>query len=74
MEAGFQALVDFAITLWGPSQTVFIVLGSLVVFGTFIDSIVPDEYDKGFMSIVFKVPVLGAFLKFISKFSPFHKE
>ena len=47
-------------------------LGTLVVVETFIDSVVPDEKDGGFMKKAMGVPVLGSFLGALSRFSPFN--
>lgn len=47
-------------------------LGSLVVVGSAIDQVIPDEKDKGFMKKVMAVPVLGELLKTLTKFSPFN--
>jgi hypothetical protein len=48
------------------------VLGSLVVIGTVIDTMIPDEKDGHFMGKVLAVPYLGAFLTWTTKFSPFN--
>lgn len=49
-------------------------LGGLVVIGVAVDSVIPDEIDKGFMSKVMGVPILGALLQALAKFSPFQKK
>lgn len=68
----WNGVVEWLMSLKPWVEYVFIGLGTLVVVGSGIDKIVPDEYDKGFMSYVFKVPVLGSLLKFVTKFSPFN--
>ena len=47
-------------------------LGILVVVATFIDSMIDDSKDKGFMKFVLNIPILGSFLSFITRFSPFN--
>ena len=47
-------------------------LGGLVVFGTFVDQIIPDEKDGGFMKKLFSIPILGSFLEAVARFSPFN--
>ena len=69
----YDAIVNFIVSLWAPAQYVFVVLGGLVVIGTCVDKLVPDQYDKGFMSKIFAIPYAGAFLKHIAKFSPFYE-
>ncbi len=70
----FETIVNFIINLWPMAEYIFIGLGALVVVGTTIETIVPDKYDKGFMKKIMSVPVLGEFLNFISKFSPFNSK
>lgn len=65
-------ITDFLLTLAPWVQYVFIGLGSLVVIGSTIDSIIPDEKDHGFMKKILNMPILGDFLKFMTKFSPFN--
>jgi len=45
-------------------------LGTLVLLGTVIDSLIPDEKDGGFMKKVMGIPVLGSFLEALKRFSP----
>ena len=47
-------------------------LGSLVVVGTAVDKMIPDDKDKAFMAKILAVPVLGALLNALAKFSPFN--
>ena len=68
----WETLVNFLMTLAPWVKYVFIGLGSLAVAGTAIDAAVPDEKDKGFMKKIMKIPVLGGFLEFIKRFSPFN--
>lgn len=53
------------------APTVLAVLGTLVVVGSIVDKIVPDKYDKGFMSYLYNMPVIGLLLKALVKFSVF---
>jgi len=69
-----EKVVDYLAGALPWVQTIFIWLGGGVVAGTIIDAIVPDKYDKGFMSYVLKIPVLGQVLTVLKKFSPFHAE
>lgn len=53
-------------------STVLVVLGSLTVLGTVVDSLIPDEKDGGFMTKILAIAVLGPFLTWTTKFSPFN--
>lgn len=68
----FEPIVTFLTGLAPWVEYVFLGLGTLVVLGFGIDRMIPDQYDKNFMSFVMKVPVLGSFLKFLTRFSPFN--
>jgi amino acid permease len=68
----WSAILDYAKTLAPWVQYVFVGLGSLVVIGTAVDSVIPDEKDGGFMKKVMAIPVLGSFLQAVAKFSPFN--
>lgn len=65
-------VLDFFNTLAPWVNYVFMGLGGIVVVGTFVDSVVPDEKDKGFMKKAFALPIIGDLLKGLSKFSPFN--
>jgi hypothetical protein len=54
---------------WAPM--VLSILGSLVVLGSTVDKMVPDKYDKGFMSKLYNMPIVGHILKALVKFSWF---
>lgn len=45
-------------------------LGVIVVIGTVVDSLIPDEKDGGFMTKILAIPVLGQLLSALTKFSP----
>lgn len=47
-------------------------LGTIVVVGTAVDSMVPDEKDKGFMKKILAIPILGGLLSSLTRFSPFN--
>lgn len=51
-------------------QWVLMGLGSAVVIGTAIDKSIDDKFDKGFMKKAMNIPVVGLFLKVLSRFSP----
>lgn len=63
---------DFLNTLAPWVSYVLIGLGSVVVIGTAVDAMIPDEVDKGFMQKILAIPVLGDLLKALTKFSPFN--
>ena len=67
-----EPVFDFLMSLAPWVSYVLIGLGTLVVVGTGVDKVIPDEYDKGFMKFVLGIPVLGVLLKAVAKFSPFH--
>ncbi len=54
---------------WAPMALAW--LGGVVVAGTIIDKLVPDTYDKGFMSKLYNLPIIGTILKSLVRFSPF---
>jgi len=59
-----------SVTPW--ANHVLVGLGGVVVVGTFIDSVIPDEKDGGFMKKAFALPIVGELLKGLAKFSPFN--
>lgn len=65
-------VLEYLKTLAPWVEYVLIALGSLVVIGTGVDAIIPDEKDHGFMKKLYAVPVLGELLKALAKFSPFN--
>jgi len=65
-------VLDFFTTLAPWVSNAFMGLGGVVVIGTFIDSVIPDEKDKGFMKKAFAIPVVGELLHGLAKFSPFN--
>jgi hypothetical protein len=67
-----NVVLDYLVTLAPWVQNVFAVLGGVVVAGTAIDAVIPDEKDKGFMKKILEIPVVGAVLKGLKKFSPFN--
>jgi hypothetical protein len=64
--------LDYLVTLAPWVANVFMFLGGLVVVGTAVDKVVPDEKDKGFMKKLLAVPVLGSVLEALKRFSPFN--
>ncbi len=67
----FDKVLDWFNGAWTYAPVVLAWLGGLVVVGTIIDKIVPDEYDKGFMSKIYNMPIIGLLLKALVRFSPF---
>ena len=67
-------VIDFLNTLAPWVQYIIMGLGAIVVIGTFIDSVIPDEKDHGFMKKIMDIPVLGDLLKTLKKFSPFNTQ
>ena len=65
-------VLDFFNTLAPWVNPAFMGLGGFVVIGTFVDSVIPDEKDHGFMKKAYAIPVLGELLKGLAKFSPFN--
>lgn len=63
---------DFLLTLSPVVGYVFMGLGALVTVGIFVDSVVDDEKDKGFMKKIMAMPILGDILVGIKRFSPFN--
>ena len=47
-------------------------LGTLTTVGTFVDSVIPDEKDHGFMKKLLALPIIGSLLQALAKFSPFN--
>ena len=65
-------VLDFFVTLAPWVVNLFMGLGGLVVIGTFVDSVIPDEKDKGFMKKAFALPIVGDLLNGLARFSPFN--
>jgi len=65
-------VIDFLNTLAPWVQYVFMGLGSIVIIGTIIDNLIPDDKDKGFMKKIMEIPVLGSLLEAFKRFSPFN--
>ena len=65
-------LTDFLMTLSPIVGYVFMGLGAVVVLATAIDGVIPDSKDKGFSKKILAMPILGDFLIFITRFSPFN--
>lgn len=68
----WSPILDYAKTLAPWMGYALMGLGSLVVIGTAIDQVIPDEKDGGFMKKIIAIPVLGSFLNAVAKFSPFN--
>ena len=74
----FAADVDWTpILTWMNSMApwmnyVFMGLGFLTTVGTFIDTLIPDDKDGGFMKKIIAIPFLGSLLQALTKFSPFN--
>jgi hypothetical protein len=45
-------------------------LGSLVIIGTVVDAMIPDEKDGGFMKKALGLPILGGLLEHLKRYSP----
>lgn len=48
------------------------VLGSLVIIGTAVDAVIPDEKDGGFMKKLLALPLIGSLFEHLKRFSPFN--
>lgn len=68
----FSAIFSYLMTLAPWVSTAFMILGSLVLVGTFIDAMVPDEKDGGFMKKIMAFPIIGPLLEQLKRFSPFN--
>ena len=68
----WESILTFLLGLAPWVKYLFLGLGTLVVVGTIVDQLVPDEKDHGFMKKAFAIPLLGDLLKALSKFSPFN--
>lgn len=65
-------ILDYIVSLAPWASNAFMALGALVVIGTAVDSIIPDEKDGGFMTKLMAIPVLGSLLAAVKRFSPFN--
>ena len=69
-----QSVIDQAVAFLLPMapivKTIFMGLGLLTVIGLTVDSLLDDKIDGGFMKKIMTIPVLGAVLKTMTKFSP----
>lgn len=68
----FSFILDYLLTLAPWVGQAFMVLGALVVIGTAVDSVIPDEKDGGFMTKALSLPIIGSLLSAIKRFSPFN--
>jgi hypothetical protein len=68
----WSVVVTFLSSLAPWVKYIFIGIGAAVVIGTAVDSMIDDKVDGGFMKKVLAVPVLGDFLSFLTRFSPFN--
>jgi hypothetical protein len=67
----FNAILDVFSAAYSWAPIVLTILGSLVVGGTIVDKLVPDEKDNGFMTKLYNYPILGTLLKALVRFSVF---
>ena len=67
----YDQILNWFSGAWAWAPKVLVWLGGIVVAGTIIDKIIPDTYDKGFMTKVYNAPVIGLLLKSLVRFSPF---
>ena len=65
-------VLDYLVGLAPWVKQAFMALGSIVVIGTAVDSVVPDEKDGGFMAKAMALPVVGSVLNALKRFSPFN--
>ena len=68
----FDAIYSMALGIAPWLGWVTMILGSLVLIGIVVDKAIPDAKDGGFMTKVLGIPVLGALLRWTTKFSPFN--
>jgi len=68
----YTPIIIFLSTLAPWVNSVFVILGTAVAVGTFLDSIIDDKVDGGIMKKILAIPVLGLFLKALTRFSPFN--
>lgn len=64
-------ILDWFEKTFSFAPTVLAILGTLVVVGSIVDKIVPDKYDKGFMSYLYNLKIIGTILKSLVRFSVF---
>jgi hypothetical protein len=50
-------------------ETVFAVLGSLIVIMSVLDAIIPDEIDHGFFKKLQEIAVISSIMNFLMRFS-----
>jgi len=70
--SSWDPILNFFLTSAPWAGLVLKILGSIVVVGTFVDHLIPDEKDGGFMTKLLSIPVLGSILGAITRFSPFN--
>ncbi len=71
-EFDWYSLLSYFDTLSPIVHTALVILGGIVVVGTTVDTMVDDSIDKGFMKKLMEIPVVGAILKALARFSPFN--
>ena len=65
-------MLEMLMGLYPAAESIFVILGAIVFIGTFVDTMIDDEKDKGFMKKLMNIPILGMFLEAMKKFSPFN--
>ncbi|HNI02737.1 MAG TPA: hypothetical protein PLO94_10315 [Chitinophagales bacterium] len=68
MDTIVEAIINFIKANEGV-ELVLIVMGSLVTIASVIDSMIPDDIDKGFFKKINDMFIIGSIIRVVSRFS-----
>ena len=73
-----NSLIQFIKSTWPNTANILniilAIIGTLVVILTTLDAIIPDKFDKGFMSKIYSIPILGKIVEWFKGFSALRTE
>lgn len=69
-----NASLDWLVSLWPVAKVALIVVGSLVVVASTIVKLTPNQDDDALLAKLKAVPVLGALLVALERFSVFSRK
>lgn len=67
-------LLGMLVGAWEPAKLILEILGGLVVVGLGVVAVTPSQADDAFVAKMNSIPVLGALILAVQKFSPIQKK
>lgn len=68
MDLIVEAIINFIKANEGV-EIILIIIGSLVTIASVVDSMIPDQIDKGFFKKINNMFIIGSIIRVISRFS-----